>query len=86
MVRNIFGEIDGLGGAFCIGGNSKSFYNGVQTVEHSLEWNEPVVYFAINYRVNFFGFLASKELIKDNAAHGGGVGNYGISLNDQSHR
>jgi carboxylesterase type B len=46
-------------------------------VEHSLEWNEPVVYVAINYRVNFFGFLASKELAKDNAAHGGGVGNYG---------
>jgi carboxylesterase type B len=73
----LFDRADSLGGAFCIGGNSKSFYNGVQTVEHSLEWNEPVVYVALNYRVNFFGFLASKELAKDNAAHGGGVGNCG---------
>ena len=52
-------------------------YNGVPTVELSLEFGEPVIHVTINYRVNFFGFLASKELEKDNAAHGGGVGNYG---------
>jgi acetylcholinesterase len=57
-------------------------YHGASLVEHSLEWDEPVVYVSINYRVNFFGFLASKELAKDNAAHGGGVGNYGTSLLD----
>ena len=66
------------GGAFSIGSNSKAFYNGANLVEHSIEWNEPIVYVAINYRLNFFGFLASKELIKDNAAHGGGVGNYAL--------
>lgn len=66
-----------LGGAFCSGSNSKKFYNGANLVEHSVECREPVVYVAINYRVNFFGFLASKELAKDNEAHGGGVGNYG---------
>lgn len=53
-------------------------YNGASLVEYSLEWDQPVVYVSINYRVNFFGFLTSKELAKDNAAHGGGVGNYGL--------
>jgi carboxylesterase type B len=67
------------GGAFCIGGNSKGIYNGTALVEESLKLNEPVVYVGINYRLNFFGFLASKELAKDNAKHGGGAGNYGIS-------
>jgi len=61
-----------------MGGNSKAFYNGCNLVEHSLKWNEPIIYVAVNYRVGFFGFLASKELAKDNASHGGGVGNYGI--------
>jgi carboxylesterase type B len=69
--------LTGLGGGFCFGSGSEVFYNGVQTVEHSLEFGEPVIQVTINYRVNFFGFLASKELEKDNAAHGGGVGNYG---------
>jgi carboxylesterase type B len=70
-----------LGGGFSFGGNSKGLYKGVNLVEHSIQWGEPVVYVAINYRLNYFGFLASKELAKDNAAHGGGVGNYGsISL------
>jgi carboxylesterase type B len=69
-----------LGGVFCIGGNSKGLYKGANFVQHSIEWGEPVVYVAINYRVNFFGFLASKELIEDNAAHGGGVGNYGSQM------
>ena len=57
-------------------------YHGASLVEHSLEWDEPVVYVSINYRLNFFGFLASKELVKDNAAHGGGVGNYGSKSSD----
>ena len=65
------------GGAFSIGSNSKKIYHGANLVEHSIKLDEPIVYVAINYRLNFFGFLASKELIKDNAAHGGGVGNYG---------
>lgn len=69
-----------LGGAFCVGGNSKRIYKGVNLVEHSLACDEPVVYVALNYRVNYFGFLASKELAKDNAAHGGGVGNYGYQF------
>jgi len=55
-------------------------YNGVKTVHNSIEWGEPVITVSLNYRVNYFGFLASKELIKDNAAHGGGVGNYGTNL------
>lgn len=55
-------------------------YNGVKTVQHSIEWGEPVITVSLNYRLNYFGFLASKELIKDNAAHGGGVGNYGTNL------
>jgi len=69
-----------IGGAFAMGSNSNGFYKGASTVEHSIEWGEPVVYVAINYRLNYFGFLASKELAKDNAAHGGGVGNYGFEL------
>ena len=55
-------------------------YQGVNFVEESLKLDQPVVFVGINYRVNFFGFLASKELAKDNAQHGGGVGNYGIPI------
>ena len=69
-----------VGGAFSIGGNSKKTYHGESFVERSISLDEPIVYVSINYRLNFFGFLASKELIKDNAAHGGGVGNYGIQF------
>lgn len=72
------------GGAFSMGANSKKFYHGANLVEHSIKWNEPIVYVAVNYRLGFFGFLASKELAKDNAAHEGGVGNYGVSHGSQS--
>jgi carboxylesterase type B len=69
-----------VGGAFSIGANSEPPYNGFRTVELSMKLNKPVVFVALNYRVNFFGFLASKELAADNAKHEGGVGNYGLSL------
>lgn len=54
-------------------------YNGASIVEHSIQFGEPVIYVSVNYRVNYFGFLASNELAKDNASRGGGVGNYGTS-------
>jgi carboxylesterase type B len=73
-----------IGGAFSIGANSEPPYNGVRTVELSMKLNKPVVFVAINYRVNFFGFMASKELAADNAKHEGGVGNYGLSPSSQS--
>ena len=70
-----------LGGAFSIGSNTDPLYCGVNLVEHSLKLDKPVVFVSLNYRVNFFGFLASKELAADNAKYEGGVGNYGWSLN-----
>jgi acetylcholinesterase len=64
------------GGGFEIGAGSDAMYNGAHLVEESLKRNQPVISISFNYRLTFFGFLASKELEKDNGTY---VGNYGNS-------
>ena len=49
------------GGGF-IYGDGNSEFDGNYLVQHSLEKGKPIIYVAINYRLGFFGFLASKEL------------------------
>ncbi|KII88128.1 hypothetical protein PLICRDRAFT_140103 [Plicaturopsis crispa FD-325 SS-3] len=58
------------GGGFSSG--STSIYSGVPLVERSVALGEPVIYVSMNYRLNAFGFLASKE-VKE-----AGVGNLGL--------
>ncbi|KAI0030033.1 carotenoid ester lipase precursor [Vararia minispora EC-137] len=60
------------GGAFEIGGSALALYDGGGFIERSLALDQPVVVVSINYRLNGFGFLASKE-VKD-----AGVGNLGL--------
>jgi carboxylesterase type B len=62
------------GGGFEIGAGSDAMYNGANLVKESIKINQPVISVSFNYRLTFFGFLASKELEKDNGTH---VGNYG---------
>ncbi|CAO3574660.1 unnamed protein product [Mortierella alpina] len=50
------------GGAFRDGSNALILYNSVNFVQHSIRLGRPVIVVVVNYRVNAFGFLASKEL------------------------
>ncbi|KAF9972073.1 hypothetical protein BGZ73_004876 [Actinomortierella ambigua] len=50
------------GGAFRVGGNGLPIYDCTNLVAQSIERKKPVVVVVLNYRVNYFGFLASKEL------------------------
>ncbi|KAF9568740.1 carotenoid ester lipase precursor [Agrocybe pediades] len=59
------------GGGF-EGGDPNSSISGTNLVTRSMELGSPVVYVSLNYRVNGFGFLASKE-VKE-----AGVGNLGL--------
>ncbi|KAF9165263.1 hypothetical protein DFQ26_000366 [Actinomortierella ambigua] len=53
------------GGGFKDGGNGLSLYDASNLVARSIEVGRPVIVVTINYRLNFFGFLACKELIED---------------------
>ncbi|KAF9570532.1 hypothetical protein EC968_001701 [Mortierella alpina] len=50
------------GGGFGNGSNAMWLYNSIDLVRHSIQLNLPVIVVVINYRLNVFGFLASKEL------------------------
>ncbi|RPD58729.1 carotenoid ester lipase precursor [Lentinus tigrinus ALCF2SS1-7] len=58
------------GGGFTVG--STAWFPGQAFVEHSISMDQPVVFVAMNYRLNVFGFLGGKE-IKE-----AGVGNLGL--------
>ncbi|KAI0699613.1 carotenoid ester lipase precursor [Cerioporus squamosus] len=57
------------GGAFSYGSNAISLYNGSAVVKRSVELNEPVIWVALNYRLNVFGFLGGEEVQKDGVAN-----------------
>ncbi|KAF2088053.1 alpha/beta-hydrolase [Saccharata proteae CBS 121410] len=65
------------GGAFTIGSNAETVYNGLDLVAKSVEIGEPIIHVAINYRLGYFGFLASDELLRESGNIG--VGNYGLT-------
>ncbi|KAH0843168.1 carboxylesterase [Fonsecaea pedrosoi] len=57
------------GGGFVFGdGNSE--FDGNYLVEHALESGKPIIFVAMNYRLGFFGFLASEELRAEATASG----------------
>ncbi|KAI0699612.1 carotenoid ester lipase precursor [Cerioporus squamosus] len=60
------------GGGFATGSNAFPAYNGTAIVQRSIDLNEPVIFVALNYRLNVFGFLGGEE-IKD-----AGLGNLGL--------
>ncbi|KAF9898322.1 hypothetical protein BX616_004182 [Lobosporangium transversale] len=53
------------GGAFQDGSNGLPLYDAINFVEHSIQLQQPVIVVTVNYRLNVFGFLASKELEQD---------------------
>ncbi|KAG0231465.1 hypothetical protein BGW42_000217 [Actinomortierella wolfii] len=53
------------GGGYRTGGNRLATYDCTNLVAASIERKKPVVIVSINYRVGFFGFLASKEIKED---------------------
>ncbi|KAA1472206.1 alpha/beta-hydrolase [Dentipellis sp. KUC8613] len=64
-----------FGGAFEVGGTNTPQEDGTVIVERSVVLGEPIIFVSLNYRLNAFGFLASKEV------KAAGVGN--IGLHDQ---
>ncbi|KAF8907652.1 carotenoid ester lipase precursor [Gymnopilus junonius] len=68
------------GGGFERGTASFPLYDGSVIVERSILLGMPIVYASINYRINGFGFLASKEV------KAAGVGNLGLQDQRQAMR
>ncbi|KAF9957086.1 hypothetical protein BGZ72_002188 [Mortierella alpina] len=78
------------GGGFTVGSITTPLYDCTQLVATSIEQNTPMIVVSINYRVNYFGFMSSKELALDaqtyaNAVperqrrwYDGSVGNWGF--------
>ncbi|KAG0049522.1 hypothetical protein BGZ83_005708 [Gryganskiella cystojenkinii] len=50
------------GGGFREGSNGDPLYDASNIVKRSIEVNQPVIVVCMNYRLNSFGFLASKEM------------------------
>ncbi|KAF9105988.1 hypothetical protein BGX27_009360 [Mortierella sp. AM989] len=53
------------GGGFSSGSNSLPVYDGTNFVARSIQLGRPVILVMINYRLNYLGFLSSKELLHD---------------------
>ncbi|KAF9151264.1 hypothetical protein BG015_006881 [Linnemannia schmuckeri] len=54
------------GGGFKDGSNGMSLYDATNMVAHSVKGiGRPVIVVTINYRLNYFGFLSSAELVED---------------------
>ncbi|KAF9937828.1 hypothetical protein BGZ67_000870 [Mortierella alpina] len=53
------------GGGFKNGSITHSLYDCTELVATSIEQKTPMIVVSINYRVNFFGFISSKELALD---------------------
>ncbi|KAI0793609.1 carotenoid ester lipase precursor [Fomes fomentarius] len=60
------------GGGFAVGSNAMENLNGSAIVQRSIDIGEPIIYVAMNYRVNVFGFLGGQEVKEE------GVGNLGL--------
>ncbi|KAG0206969.1 hypothetical protein BGX28_001718 [Mortierella sp. GBA30] len=75
------------GGAFREGSNAVPLYNATNLVHRSVQLDRPVIVIGVNYRLNVFGFLASKELQQELeestdyaslTAYDRSVGNWGL--------
>ncbi|KAF8983869.1 hypothetical protein BGZ52_000170 [Haplosporangium bisporale] len=65
-----------FGGGLKSGGNGVPLYDCTNFVAQSAALHKPVVAVVINYRLNYFGFLASKELRTE--TQGDSIGNLGL--------
>ncbi|KAF9302807.1 hypothetical protein BGZ74_004827 [Mortierella antarctica] len=70
------------GGALRDGSNGLPLYDASNLVQRSAQLGRPTIVLSINYRVNVFGFLASKELQEDAAEYTKATP--GVSAYDQS--
>lgn len=68
------------GGAFVYAAGGAAIYDGRAMAELSkTECDMPTIIVSPNFRLGFFGFLASKEIAEYNQEFGeDGVGNYGL--------
>ncbi|KAG0251691.1 hypothetical protein BG011_007443 [Mortierella polycephala] len=75
------------GGGFKDGSNAMALYDASNMVAHSVQGiGRPVIVVTINYRLNYFGFLSSTELVQDVQSdkrldansHERSVGNWGL--------
>ncbi|KAF9289481.1 hypothetical protein BGZ68_009285 [Mortierella alpina] len=53
------------GGGYKAGSVTSPVYDCTQMVSASIEQKKPIIMVSISYRVNFFGFISSKELVLD---------------------
>ncbi|KAF9313037.1 hypothetical protein BG003_005676 [Podila horticola] len=70
------------GGALRDGSNGLPLYDASNLVQRSTQLGRPTIVLSINYRVNVFGFLASKELQEDASEYA--KANPSVSAYDQS--
>ncbi|KAG9070523.1 hypothetical protein KI688_008061 [Linnemannia hyalina] len=79
------------GGSFRAGTNSSPLYDCTEMLLTGIDLQKPFIAVAINYRVNYLGFLSSSELLLDNQHHiqtiippqqqkwyDGSIGNWGL--------
>jgi len=66
------------GGAFVLGANTDRYAAIASLVKQSIEIGRPIVAVSINYRLNYFGFLAHRQILESTKNLGGGCGNYGL--------
>ncbi|KAG0039421.1 hypothetical protein BGZ82_008391 [Podila clonocystis] len=78
------------GGGFRDGSNAMALYDATNMCAQSIQLGRPVVVVAINYRLNYLGFMSSAELVQDinsdprlssatgNNHHNKSVGNWGL--------
>ncbi|KAG0283726.1 hypothetical protein BGZ96_011896, partial [Linnemannia gamsii] len=57
------------GGGMRNGSNSVPLYDCSNLVLESIEQNKPIIVVSLNYRLNYLGFLSSKELLLDAQQH-----------------
>src|SRR5271170_6874123 len=56
----------------------KRFSETPSSILSDLEIGRPIVAVSINYRLNYFGFLAHRQILEATKNLGGGCGNYGL--------
>jgi len=66
------------GGGYVFGTANYSVLDGCGLANISSEIGCPTIFVTVNYRLGFFGFLASDDIKEDNATYGGGNGNQAI--------
>ncbi|KAF5370761.1 hypothetical protein D9758_002121 [Tetrapyrgos nigripes] len=66
------------GGGFVFGTANYSVLDGRGVANISSDIGCPTIFVTVNYRLGFFGFLASDDIKEDNARYGGGNGNQAI--------